>query len=148
MDFTKVRIIVSFFSSSRPFLDILAVGWAISILPQNFNSSSLYPRFPEIIPRARLWLILQSFPLDNLFSFLAKSRYLSSFPLLSLCNHYQFLSFRVFEPLSSSLLLYSQRFGRCVLRPETPEEMFLVELRSLHGTLNRGHYLIYWDRLF
>ena len=28
-----------------------------------------------------------------------------------------FLSFRVFGILSSSLLLYSQRFGRCVFRP-------------------------------
>ena len=48
------------------------------------------------------------------------------------------LSFRVFGLLSSSLLLYSQRFGRNVLR-----QVFLVVLRSLHGTSNHALFVIH-----
>ena len=37
------------------------------------------------------------------------------FQLLSTVQQTRIISFRVFELLSSSLCLYSQRFGRCVL---------------------------------
>ena len=46
-----------------------------------------------------------------------------------------FLKFWIFGLLSSFLLLYSQHFGRYVLRPF---RLFPVDLGSLHGTSNHG----------
>ena len=87
---------VSLFSFSRTLprglADLsIAVVWTISILPRISRSASLLARFLGIVPRTPTTIgITVTFTHSIFFSFLARSRYLSSFfsffPLFLFCN--------------------------------------------------------------